>query len=364
MRSRKNRFDVLIIGGGPAGSAAAIKLASAGVSVAVLERSDYSSARIGETLPPDANPVLRALGVWEEFIGGRHLPSPGNISAWGSEKLAEKDFLFSPYGCGWHLNRAMFDSILSAAAEKSGAVVFRGTRAAGISRQDGGSWRVFAEHFGDRLLFETRYLLVATGRRAKLNVPLGKKRIFDRLLGAATIYDLNVPISDLDHRTLVEAEENGWWYSAVLPQNQMIAAYMTDTDLLPENIRTSPGILDGLLRNAPHTRDRLRNMVRRETYLIPASTYFHVQFSGPGWLAIGDAAFTLDPLSSMGVTTAIKSGIEAARVVGSYLEGNKVCLREFINETTSFFSRYLIERRAYYDLENRWAGSRFWRRRR
>src|SRR6266511_1550652 len=58
-------IDVFVIGGGPAGSAAALKLARAGRAVALAERSRYEQARIGETLPPVAQPTLAGLGLWD-----------------------------------------------------------------------------------------------------------------------------------------------------------------------------------------------------------------------------------------------------------------------------------------------------------
>ena len=77
--------DVVIVGGGPAGTATAIALAHAGRSVAVLERSHYGTTRIGETLPPGTRVLFQQLGVWERFVAAAHAPSPGTLAVWGDE---------------------------------------------------------------------------------------------------------------------------------------------------------------------------------------------------------------------------------------------------------------------------------------
>ena len=105
-------FDLVIIGGGPAGAAAAITLASKGFRIAIIERSNYSMLRIGETLPPSISRFLIDLGVWNLFLKGDHIKSFAIRSAWGSKKLHDSIHIYNPYGSGWHINRTRFDEML------------------------------------------------------------------------------------------------------------------------------------------------------------------------------------------------------------------------------------------------------------
>src|SRR5262245_47727710 len=89
---------VSIVGGGPAGAAAAILLARRGVRVTVARRAESSAPRGGEALPPSIAPLLAELGVLEEIAGGPHLPSYGNDSAWGGDRLRMRSFMTSPHG--------------------------------------------------------------------------------------------------------------------------------------------------------------------------------------------------------------------------------------------------------------------------
>src|SRR5215213_7602312 len=123
------RVDVLIIGGGPSGAAAAITLARAGLKVALVERTAYNTVRVGETLPPEICAPLVQLGVWERFMSAGHQQTPGIVSCWGSSQPQENDFIFNPYGCGWHIDRAQFDRMLAMAACECGAHLFLSTRA-------------------------------------------------------------------------------------------------------------------------------------------------------------------------------------------------------------------------------------------
>src|SRR4030095_11414104 len=105
----RNRFDVVVIGGGPAGTAVALALVTQGVSVLVVERSNYQQLRFGETLPPEIQPTLSRLGLWHGFLQAHHLRSVGIRSIWGSTEPYDQSFIFNPYNDGWHVDRRAFD---------------------------------------------------------------------------------------------------------------------------------------------------------------------------------------------------------------------------------------------------------------
>src|SRR3979409_1478164 len=117
--------DVVVIGGGPAGSATALGLSREGHSVAIIERSDYKNTRVGETLPPSVRRLLTDLGLWDKFVADTHSASAGICSVWGQSDVRENDFILNPYGMGWHVDRSRFDRMLAEAAEKEGAVLYR-----------------------------------------------------------------------------------------------------------------------------------------------------------------------------------------------------------------------------------------------
>jgi len=113
--------DVAVCGAGPAGAAVACELARRGARVVLFEATRYDGPRFGETLAPQANPLLRQLGVWDAFFAQQHLPSPGTIPLWGSATPVENDFITTGYGEGWHVDRNRFDAMLAQRAADAGS---------------------------------------------------------------------------------------------------------------------------------------------------------------------------------------------------------------------------------------------------
>jgi flavin-dependent dehydrogenase len=145
-------WDVLVVGGGPAGTSTALELTRCGsLSVLVVERTDYDRPRIGETLSPAARGLLDHLRASAD--GDGHLPAYGTSAVWGSAELATRDFLMTPFGAGWHLDRRRFDERLAAAARESGAEVWRRSRMGDLIRD------------GDGIAASVRHCATATTRR-------------------------------------------------------------------------------------------------------------------------------------------------------------------------------------------------------
>ena len=361
-------FDAIVLGGGPAGTATARMLALGGRSVVVLERSHYDALRIGETVPPEIRLPLTDLGLWERFVADGHIPSPGNVSAWDSPELDHDDFIVNPFGPGWHLDRRRFDAMLALAAEQAGAAVLRDARPIACARDPAGHWQVTALLATGPALLRAPLLVDATGRASSPARRLGGRRlVYDRLIGLARFAasDSGCDTAGADRRTLVEAVEAGWWYSAPLPEARRIVAFMTDADLLPRDQLALPAFWRDQLLQAPHTAARLGpDIEKAATRLLAANTTRMSFIARRGRLAVGDAAATLDPLSSLGIYRALDSALDAAQAAEQYLRGERRSLAPYARHIASTFKDYLRTRAEYYARVRRWPQAPFWERRR
>lgn len=352
--------DVVVVGGGPAGSATALRLARTGRSVVVLERSHYDRMRLGETLPPIVNPLIADLGLSDAFATLGPVESHGTASAWGGPEVADRSFVFSPYGSGWHVDRARFDAMLVDEAAAAGGLVVRGARVA-RAHHDGDAVVVTVDM--DDELFEVRTAQVvdATGRTARIARALGARaRHIDSLVSVSVVCEpsADAPIGD----TLLEATCDGWWYVSPLPGERRIVAFFTDAAIAAKRrLKDAPAWWDALAG----TRHTLAVACHGAPLGLPrvASAASHVLTPalGSGWIAVGDAALAVDPLSSGGVAFALRSAEAAAaqivatpgRVAGSY--------EAMVAEAAD---RYLIERADHYGLEDRFRDEPFWSARR
>ncbi|MEP7306437.1 MAG: FAD-dependent oxidoreductase [Acidobacteriota bacterium] len=348
-------IDVAIVGGGVAGSATAMVLARRGLSVVVLERSTYQNLRIGETLPPIARETLTTLGVWDRFLRDGHAPSFGTCAAWGSSTLEANDFIFNPHGHGWHVNRAQFDRMLAAAARDVGAVIREGTRLISHRRLPDG-WELQIEQPGRPERLQARFLVDAGGRASWVARANGARRIrYDRLVGIASIHDLRNAATEVDSFTMVEAVQGGWWYSAFLPGRQLITVFLTDADLRPRHVE---------IRGTQHTSGRLTCCeAASPPFVFSATSACLSQAVGPGWLAVGDAACSFDPLSSQGIVNAMRSGMAAAEAIAESNGADSGALERYAAQVQQSFGHYLSVRQRYYGRERRWPQDAFWSRR-
>ena len=280
-----------MIGGGPAGSAAAATLARDGRSVLLLVEPRPARTRgVGEGAPPGLDRAVDDVFGPGTFVPDDHLRSLGNRAAWGGDELLATDFMFNPFGCGWHLDRVAFDDRLLAAAAAAGATVApahgRAHRRAGRDRRHRSPRRARPSprratrrrrpaHRGGR---DVRATSAATPRRPSRRPPTaGGTRARSRAGGGSS-------------------------------PSSPTATYSTRR--CGRGAASTPAPAHGAHRRPPRRRPPDR-AARRAPPARPTS----IRPSGAGWLAAGDAAASFDPLSSQGILTAVLMGREAARHV-------------------------------------------------
>ena len=358
--------DVVILGGGPAGTATALSLLKHNptLKVVIVERSAYDTLRIGETLPPQARLLLEQLDIWSAFQRTGHLPSYGTVAAWGNSTLHANDSFFDKHGNGWHLDRCAFDASFANAAKERGAIVYVQTRFLDSQRLPDDTWQLtIRPQRSVPTQLNARFVVDATGRLAQFAHQQGAKRIiYDGLTGVAVI--LKMRPDSVDTFTLVETEPNGWWYSALLPDSRMIAMYMSDAAAIRRQKLKNPANWLAQARQTQHTWARLQ---KAEPLVRPFTQAAYTQclspVGGPGWLAVGDAASTFDPLSAHGIYKALHAGIYASYAILDWFKGQSAGLERYAAIQTADFKQYLATWANYYNLEQRWPESDFWKHR-
>lgn len=364
--STETRFEIVIVGGGPAGAATAIETSRRGYNTLLIDRSLKSDFKIGEGLPPAARGPLKKLGVWDAFERAGHLPCHGNESLWGSDSPHTTDFIRDPHGHGWHLDRLRFDQMLREAAVSAGAEFWSDTELQNVERSENGdTWQLDVVTIDGRRTIEADFVIDATGRAARVARCLGIRHQSDDHLTCHYALFRQTENAERDHDSLtrIESARDGWWYTALLPHAQRVVAYFTDVGTENAQVARQPEQFDRLLSE---TR-ALSNLVSEKRYeraTLPRSTAANSghleQCCGSGWLAVGDAATSFDPLSSQGLYTSLYHGIMAAEAAHLSFSGDTAATSTYANQVESVYSAYLKNRVEFYAMEQRWSAQPFW----
>ena len=324
--------DVLVIGAGPAGCAAARLLASWGYRVLVVDRSDGESCRLAESIPPSAQRVLAAIGALPAIEDAGFLPWRGNIVWWGDDSPRVETF--PPGVAGYQVARGAFDRRLrdlaiAAGAELRAATV-REVDMAGASsdhQPDGGpvgTPRATLEVDGQSTSVSASFVLDCSGRAgvlARRGLRRTRPRRTTRLRSSAS--------GKRPARGRRRATRRRSWRPTRTAGRGPCP--------------TAPGVRHFTVMVDPARTDLARDSSSRDIYLselakarafgpmleraalvdgpfgADASPYDAVRYAGAGFLLVGDAASFIDPLSSFGVKKALASGWLAAIVTHTAL---------------------------------------------
>ena len=304
MASGQLDTDVIVAGGGPAGTATAISCVRRGLRVHLFEQAAFSAHRPGETLHPGVEPLLRQLGLGDRFqatVGARH---SGIWLHWGGRRQ------FQPYGNDqdgvWHgfqVSRIAFDQLLLNYANEQGVEVRQPCAIDRVQLGQGNEVRVLTGAGP----FSARIIVDATGRSSWLSRRLGiaratrSPRLIARYGYAAGSCSGRYEAPEL------AGNSRGWVWTAMVQPGLYHWTYLAADGSRPHPSWV-PVDLRGLTAVGPSKGADV-------TWRIVA------QPAHPAWFIVGDAACLLDPLSSKGVLRAMMSGIASAHLIAGVLNG-------------------------------------------
>jgi flavin-dependent dehydrogenase len=348
-----NDFDVAVIGGGPAGSAAAAYLARAGMSVAIFESEIFPRPHVGESLVPATTPVLADIGAMpaidaagfpKKFGAAWTSADTRNISHNGFSGLthgfrvakvlfSERDQPGVDRNFTFHVDRSKFDTILLKNAEAQGASVFQGVRVLQVNLEMSEGVEITCRMGPREVNFTAGMVVDASGRQTLLGRQL-KIKVQDPVFKQYAVHSW---FSGFDRKVLaVDQDEADFIYIHFLPIEDSwvwqipITATVTSVGVVTQKERFAAANVDreqffwDCLASRPELAEILRNADRVSPVKVEGDySYSMKQLSGDRFVLIGDAARFVDPIFSTGVSVALNSArIACQDIIAAYKQGD------------------------------------------
>lgn len=328
MPATESAYDVVVIGGGPAGSTAALRAARRGLRVALLEGGRHPRFHIGESLLPRNLDLIEELGLMGRLQQLPQVLKLGGSFALGDEQ-ALTDFHFAECFDGdsfeaFNIERAPFDDMLFAAARDAGAEVHEQSRVTAIDRLEDGAVaiRVAAPDGGRRM--RASYLLDASGQSTVLGRHLGLRQVHSDLRKVAYFGHYR----NVERRSgitggypIVVMCREGWFWLIPIDAERTSIGLVADAGLVKGLGVPATEMLAWGIARTPLMRALTRHASGPEKNVVAADfSYSCRPFAGPGYFLVGDAATFMDPIFSTGVCLGMMTGVLAADSVWSLLE--------------------------------------------
>lgn len=326
-----NTTDVLVIGGGPAGTTFGNLAAKRGWDVTLLEKDEHPRFHIGESLLPMNLPIMERLGVLDAVreLGVPKLGADFTVAKYGARR---QTFYFgkalgeSP-DHAFEVRRSEFDQLLFEQCKAAGVNAAERTKVTRVERMQNGNHKVMAVGAsGEEHIWEARFLVDASGRDTFLSSSNGWKKRNPKHASAAVFAHFrgvrrrpgedqgNISIYWFDH---------GWIWMIPLRDDVMSIGAVC----YPDYIKTRRESLDDFLLNTLNGLDGIRHRMQGAEPATPAQatgnySYLSDRMVGPGYLMVGDAFAFIDPVFSSGVYLAMNSAERGVEVADAWLGGN------------------------------------------
>jgi flavin-dependent dehydrogenase len=339
---------VAIVGGGPGGSSCAIHLAMQGISPVIIEREQFPRFHIGESLTGGSADLLRAMGLEEQMMARQHpikygikIFGPTGRNPWwvpirtrGADGRQEQRDTFS-----WQVRRSDFDQFLLDQALARGATLLRGRATMPLVAGDGTVRGVRVELAdGSQLDLDSDVLVDASGQPTFLaNAGLTGPKRRGRYARQVAIYAhftgiQRDPGAEAGNTLTYFQRKHHWCWFIPLDEEVTSLGFVVPGEYFQSRNESRQDFLLRELREFHHELSSRTTDARMIDQVHATSNYSYEvsDFTGKGWLCIGDAHRFVDPLFSYGVNITMMEGREAARLVRRYLDGElPACDRPF-----------------------------------
>lgn len=343
-----SQCDVLVVGGGPAGSSIATHLAQDGINVVVLERALFPRNQVGESLIPHIWKYTDMIGVSDKINQHGFLAKAGGITVW---KDSFHQISFSDFGYsrpGMHVERDVFDKLLLDHAQSSGAEIYQEVV---VKKIDFGNrlWPVInyidkrgqSNYEGE---IRCRYVVDASGHSTFLASQFKTRQPVDstlnflslwgyfkdsRFVGADRKSHSMAELSKVKPVTFVMSFEQGWVWHIVLRQKTSVGLVVHTDRLKGLSKQEREAFFVDTCRQLPYLQQLLEpaTLIEESIQFRPDYSYFSTRICGENYFSIGDAAAFVDPIFSHGVQNAFYNAAVTALTIKESLKRPEKKLR-------------------------------------
>lgn len=353
---KTEKYDALVVGGGPAGSITALVMARAGLRIALFEKEQHPRFHIGESILPRTTPLLKELQLEDAIAALPKVPKYGAEFCLGdgspSLMFGFTDGLLPGFPV-FNIERSRLDACLFEQARNAGVDVFEETTVRSIDKLEQDDVIVTSTAG----VFNARMLMDCSGHGTIVARHLGTRKNFaDPELQKVAYFEhfdnVRRPEGKANGHPCIVMCEEGWFWLIGLNERVTSVGFVTRPNFVKTLSIPPDQLLQWAIARCPAVRERMRNATGPQTNRVLADfSYKCGPLAGPGYFMVGDAGAFLDPIFSTGVTLAAMGANQAAQHAIRVLrkEESLATARDayttFVEGSTGIFWRLI---RAYY----------------